>query len=204
MRSVRLAVLMCLLAAQVLASPPVNPSAPPPKPSAPAQTAPSQPAGTGWDTLRRDSAPQPMGSPAGQAWRWVVGLAVALVLIRWGLPRALNGGSKGQVAQWLTRLAPPKSEGTITVLDSRFLGAGAVHLIAVRGRTLLVGTTAQQVSLLMDVTDIPDTPSAFDRVLAESKPFTPQPALNSETHETRQVLREFQHRLQQARERLTG
>jgi flagellar biogenesis protein FliO len=122
-------------------------------------------------------------------------LVVALVLIRWGLPRALNGGSKGQVAQWLTRLAPPPSEGTITVLDTRFLGASAVHLITVRGRTLLIGSSAQQVHLLMDLTEQPDTVSAFDKVLARSEPFTPEP--------TRQLIHDFQQRLRQARERLS-
>ncbi|MCL6475121.1 MAG: flagellar biosynthetic protein FliO [Firmicutes bacterium] len=158
----------------------------------------------GWDALRRETLPEPVGSPTSQAWRWLVGLAVALALIKWGLPRALNGGNKGQIVQWFTRLAPPKSEGTITVLDTRFLGAGAVHLITVRGRTLLIGSTAQQVNLLMDLTEQPDSASAFDKVLAQSRPFTPEPTLADETDETRQVLRDVQQRLQQARQRLEG
>ena len=158
----------------------------------------------GWDALRRETLPEPVGSPTSQAWRWLIGLAVALALIKWGLPRALNGGNKGQAIQWLTRLAPPKSEGTITVLDTRFLGAGAVHLITVRGRTLLVGSTAQQVNLLMDLTEQPESASAFDKVLAQSRPFTPEPTLEDETNETRQILRDVQQRLQRARQRLAG
>ncbi len=158
----------------------------------------------GWDTLRRETLPEPVGSPTSQAWRWLIGLAIALTLIKWGLPRALNGGNKGQAVQWLTRLAPPKSEGTITVLDTRFLGAGAVHLVAVRGRTLLIGSTAQQVNLLMDLTEQPGSTSAFDKVLAQSRPFTPEPTLADETDETRQAIRDFQQRLQQARQRLAG
>jgi flagellar biogenesis protein FliO len=127
-----------------------------------------------------------------------------LALIKWGLPRALNGGNKGQAIQWLTRLAPPKSEGTITVLDTRFLGAGAVHLITVRGRILLIGSTAQQVNLLIDLTEQPEPTSAFDKVLAQSKPFTPEPTIADEANETQQVLRDLQQRLQQVRQRLAG
>jgi len=180
-------------------------STPPPAPAQVAQkNTPSEPAGTGWESLRRESITQPGGSPAGQAWRWLVGLAVALVLIRWGLPRALHGGSKGQVAQWLTRLAPPRSEGTIAVLDTRFLGAGAVHLITVRGRTLLVGSSTQGVNLLMDLTEPPEPASDFDRVLAQCKPFHPEPTLSEEAEKTQQVVHEVQQRLRQARERITG
>lgn len=170
----------------------------------PARSQPAENSRKGWDTLRRETLPEPVGSPTSQAWRWLIGLAVALALIKWGLPRALNGGSKGQVAQWFTRLAPPQSEGTITVLDTRFLGAGAVHLVTVRGRTLLIGSTAQQVNLLMDLTEQPDSASTFDKVLAQSKPFTPEPTLVDETDETRQVLRDLQQRLRQARQRLAG
>lgn len=219
-------VILMLAVTQGMASPPGAVFSPPPASgvpslhlaSAPAVTAPAAPKSTpepvpsrpqssensreGWDALRRETLPEPVGSPTSQTWRWLVGLAVALALIKWGLPRALNGGGKGQVAQWLTRLAPPKNEGTITVLDTRFLGAGAVHLINVRGRTLLIGSTAQQVNLLMDLTEQPDSASTFDRVLAQSKPFTPEPTLDEETGETRQALRDFLHRLQQARERL--
>lgn len=169
-----------------------------PRPQSPADS------GEGWDTLRRETLPEPVGSPTSQAWRWLVGLAIALALIKWGLPRALNGGSKGQVAGWLTRLTPPGNGGNITVLDTRFLGAGAVHLITVRGRVLLVGSTAQQVTLLMDLTEQPDSNSQFDRVLAQVKPFSPEPTLSEQADKTGQALRDFQQRLQQARARLAG
>ncbi|GIV20555.1 MAG: hypothetical protein KatS3mg023_2306 [Armatimonadota bacterium] len=171
---------------------------------APPRSQPTETAGEGWNALRREPLPEPVGSPTSQAWRWLIGLAIALAIIKWGLPRALNGRSKGRVAQWLTRLAPPQSEGTITVLDTRFLGAGAVHLVTVRGRTLLIGSTAQQVNLLIDLTEQPDSASTFDKVLAQSKPFTPEPTLGDETNETRQVLHDFQQRLRQARQRLAG
>lgn len=210
---------LCVLAVmQAMASPPESAFSPPASgaPSLHAASSPTdaksttpQPAGPtqqpsdGWDALRRETLLTPVGSPASQAWRWLLGLVVALALIKWGLPRALNGGSKGQVAQWLTRLTPPKNEGTITVLDTRFLGAGAVHLITVRGRTLLIGSSAQQVNLLMDLTEQPDTASTFDRVLAQSKPFTPAPTLDDEADDTQQAIHEFQQRLRQARERLS-
>lgn len=220
MSRVVVAIVACLMAvAQAVASPPDFAFSPPasgvsslhatsvspdtrgaPAPPPP----PAQPAPQRWEVLRRETLPEPMGSPATHLWRWLVGLAVALVLIKWGLPRALSGGSKGQVAQWLTRLAPPKSEGTITVLDTRFLGAGAVHLVSVRGRTLLIGSTTQQVTLLMDMTEPVDNTSTFEKVLAQSKPFVPEPTLDDETGETTQVLHEFQQRLRLARERLTG
>ncbi|MGC8783720.1 MAG: FliO/MopB family protein [Armatimonadota bacterium] len=219
MRRVVFILALCTLtAARIAASPPESAFSPPASgapslhrvsppsttTSPPQDTKTVQPPREGWDTLRRETLPEPVGSPTSQAWRWLLGLVVTLALIKWGLPRALNGGSKGQVAHWFTRLAPPKSEGTITVLDTRFLGAGAVHLITVRGKTLLIGSTAQQVNLLMDLSEPPDVPSGFDRVLAQSKPFTPEPTLNDEADETQNVLCEFQRRLQQARERLAG
>ncbi len=218
-RAVFILALCVLTVARIAASPPGSAFSPPASgapnlhraspPSATTSTSAQdaktvQPPREGWDTLRRETLPEPVGSPTSQAWRWLLGLVVALALIKWGLPRALNGGSKGQVAQWFTRLAPPKSEGTITVLDTRFLGAGAVHLITVRGKTLLIGSTAQQVNLLIDLTEPPDVASGFDKVLAESKPFTPEPTLNEEADETQHVLREFQQRLRQACERLAG
>ncbi|MCS6829581.1 MAG: flagellar biosynthetic protein FliO [Armatimonadota bacterium] len=210
-------VFCALTTAQLAASPPVSVFSPPVSgaPSlhhasspvtavpAPAQpTRPTQNPSMGWDALRRETLPEPMGSPASQAWRWLLGLVIALALIKWGLPRALNGGGKGQFAQWLTRVAPPKNEGTITVLDTRLLGTGALHLVTVRGRTLLIGCTAQQVNLLMDLTEQPDNTSAFDRVLAQSRPFTPEPTLNEDANNTQQALDEFQQRLRQARQRL--
>lgn len=229
MRRVYFIFLLTLAVRQGVASPPEALFSPPPASGVPslhltssppaavrtesrpndALPAPPRPQGVqnsreGWDALRRETLPEPVGSPTSQAWRWLIGLAVALALIKWGLPRALNGGNKRQFVQWFTRIAPPKSEGTITVLDTRFLGAGAVHLITVRGRTLLVGSTAQQVNLLIDLTEQLDSASAFDKVLAQSKPFTPQPTLADETDETRQALRDFQQRLQQARQRLAG
>jgi len=220
MSKVVLTLTLCVVAAaHVAGSPPESAFSPPPASGAPSlhltsssvdtrSTAPRGPQAAqtsrdGWNTLRRETLPEPVGTPTSQAWRWLLGLVVALVLIRWGLPRALNGGSKGQVAQWLTRLAPPPSEGTITVLDTRFLGASAVHLITVRGRTLLIGSSAQQVHLLMDLTEQPDTVSAFDKVLARSEPFTPEPTLNDEADDTRQLIHDFQQRLRQARERLS-
>lgn len=214
-RSLVMVAVWLMLVGQAIASPPESTFSPPASgvpslharrgfvpPSPPSE--PTQPAPQGWETLRRETIPEPVGSPAGHLWRWLVGLAVALALIKWGLPRALNGGSKGQVAQWLTRLVPPQSEGTITVLDTRFLGAGAVHLVSVRGRTLLIGSTAQQVNLLIDLTEPTDNASAFDRLLAQSKPFVPNPSLDDEAGATEQALQAFQQRLMQARQRLAS
>lgn len=182
----------------------VSSEPPPASARAPNGQVSSQSESEGWEALRRETSPGMVGAPGTQLWRWLLGLAVALALIKWGLPRALNGGKGGQVAQWLTRLSAPKSEGTITVLDTRFLGAGAVHLITVRGRTLLVGTTAQQVNLLMDLTEPADSASTFDRVLAQSTPFIAEPTLRDEAVETEQVVLNAQQRLKQARERLAG
>lgn len=215
-----LAMVLWLATLQGMAAPP-SPFAPP-APGAPSlhASAPSSSAGRpapaaqptspptdttdGWEMLRREPLAGGTGSPAGQAWRWLVGLVVALALIRWGLPRALRGGSKGQFSQWLHRLAPPPSEGTITVLDSRFLGASALHLVSVRGRVLLIGSTAQQVNLLMDLTEQPDTASVFDQVLSQATPFTPEPTLQDEACETAQLLEGFRQRLRAVRERLAA
>ncbi|MDW8290774.1 MAG: flagellar biosynthetic protein FliO [Armatimonadota bacterium] len=216
-----LVTVLAQLTAEAAASPPASPFSPPtarvpslhvssgtpvsrhPVPAPQPASASSEPQ-EGWEMLRQEPLAGGTGSPASQSWRWLLGLVVALVLIRWGLPYALRGGSKGQVAHWLNRLAPPKGEGTITILDSRLLGASALHLVAVRGRVLLIGSTSQQVSLLMDVTEQPETASAFDQVLSQAKPFSPEPTLQEEMRETTQMLEVFQQRLQAVRERLAS
>lgn len=203
-----LGIVLCWVGA-VWASPPSAVFSPPQGNAVPrlhqtsptAQPAHAQPA-TGWETLRRDAAPQPLESPATQGWRWILGLLVALALIRWGLPRAIQGGKGGQLAHWLTRITPPSSEGAITVLDTRFLGACSVHLISVRGRTLLLGCTAQQVHLLMDLTQSGEEPSRFEQVLSQSQPYTPPTALQQEAEDTQEVLQEVQQRLRHATRRL--
>lgn len=218
-RALALLAVWLVVGGGVMASPPSPPFSPPasgvpslhagkvstPSPAKPNPAPSLAPhAQQGWETLRRETMPESVGSPTGHLWRWLLGLVVALAIIKWGLPRVLNGRGKGQMAQWLTLLVPPQSEGTITVLDTRFLGAGAVHLVSVRGRTLLIGSTAQQVNLLIDLTEPEENTSTFDRVLAQSKPFAPNPSLDDEADQAEQALREFQQRLLQTRRRLAG
>ncbi|MEW5883969.1 MAG: flagellar biosynthetic protein FliO [Armatimonadota bacterium] len=92
-------------------------------------------------------------------------LAIVLLIVRLLVPRML--------AKWKPSASSPGVGEELSVLSSLPVGAGAIHLIRVRDRTLLVGTSPSGVSLLTDFTeDVPDpvatpggSPATFEEML---------------------------------------
>lgn len=95
----------------------------------------------------------------------LLALAVVVALIRWLVPKYLAkiGKRTGRAA-----LNPE-----FQVLDSTLLGAATLHLVKVRGRTLVISTTPSHSSLIADLTEEPETlpyiPSGQTDV--DSEPF---------------------------------
>lgn len=76
-------------------------------------------------------------------------LAIVLLIVRLLVPRLL--------AKWKPSASSPGVGEELSVLSSLPVGAGAIHLIRVRERTLLVGTSPSGIRLLSDFTeDAPD------------------------------------------------
>lgn len=92
-------------------------------------------------------------SPAGAAYdgigfqslaQLIVALAVVVILIRWLVPK---------YAAKYARRKRSLSNVDIREVASVTLGVSQAHLIEVRGRTLLLGSNAQGLTLLADLTD---------------------------------------------------
>lgn len=92
-------------------------------------------------------------------------LAIVLLIVRLLVPRLL--------ARWKPASSPSNSGEELSLLSSLPVGAGAIHLIRVRDKTLLVGTSPAGVSLLSDLTedahdhaDLPTgSPATFEEML---------------------------------------
>jgi flagellar biogenesis protein FliO len=92
-------------------------------------------------------------------------LAIVLLIVRLVVPRVL--------AKWKPSASSPGVGEELCLLSSLPVGAGAIHLIRVRERTLLVGTSPSGISLLSDLTeDAPDraeaptdSPATFEEML---------------------------------------
>jgi flagellar biogenesis protein FliO len=136
-------------------------------------------AGDGMLGTRTDVAPTSSGSPVGvmPMIQMLVALAIVAGLVKYVLPRVLN------------RVAKPASEGDIAVEATTALGAGTLHIVRARGRTLLIGATPAGMSCLADLTETeaplaaptttPTTtskPVSFEEMLAAATVATPEPA----------------------------
>lgn len=86
----------------------------------------------------------------------LLALAVVVALIRWLVPKYLAKVGK--------RCGTASLSPEFQVLDSTLLGAATLHLVKVRGRTLLISTTTSDASLIADLTDEP-----------EALPYIPSP-----------------------------
>ena len=186
---------LLLLTAPVCAAPP----APAPAASAPAASAPaaSAPAAIP-DYGGRDSAPLGTGAdapnPAAQAGRAVEALVLVLLGIGgvvYGLKRfgLVQPGLDGKPARinfnaLSGRAAAPRAAETspVVVQASQTLPGGAtLHLVTVRGRTLLLGATPQSVQTLTEwrdgMAEEEDETQAFESYLARAAAGeTPDPA----------------------------
>lgn len=120
-------------------------------------------AGPGMLETKTDTAPSfaaTNSSPLGimPMIQMLVALAIVGGLVKWAMPKALGKVSK------------LGKSGEIVVEASQALGAGTVHVISVRGRTLLVGATANNMSLLAELSEHDAT---FDESFARTVFETP-------------------------------
>lgn len=93
-------------------------------------------------------------SPAGTAYQGIgfqslaqllIALAIVVILIRWLVPKYAAKYGKKSVATGLN--VDIQEIGTVA------LGVSQAHLVQVRGRTLLLGSSAQGLTLLADLTE---------------------------------------------------
>ena len=98
----------------------------------------------------REDATTPMQEAAGgigfqSLAQLLIALAIVVILIRWLVPKyASKFGKKSKLSV---------DNPDIEELGMLTLGTNQAHLIKVRGRTLLVGSGTQGVSLLADLTE---------------------------------------------------
>lgn len=107
----------------------------------------------------------------------VIALGIVLVILRYGLPKLLKWGAKAGLGS--------KLDGEIRILETRAITGGSVHLVRVRGRLLLLGSTAQGIQLLADLTGTQEPlsvsePSEFDRWLRQSERSNTTAAVESD------------------------
>lgn len=128
-------------------------------------------AGPGMLGTKSDMAPTTSGSPVGimPLVQMLVALAIVAGLVKWVLPKMLGKVVKG-----------PKN-GEITVESTIGLGAGTAHIVSVRGRTLLIGVTANSMTTLAELSE---HDASFDETFARAAievPFeVPTPAAPSD------------------------
>ena len=126
-------------------------------------------AGHGLLGTRADVAPTAAGSPVGvmPMVQMMVALAVVIAIVKYVLPKVLN------------RVTKPTKDGDIVVESTAALGTGNLHIVKTRGRTLLVGATANGMSCLADLTEEPSAPElpkqTFEEMLAAATMTAPEP-----------------------------
>ena len=147
----------------------------------------------------RDSAPLAVGdnapNPLAQAGRALEALLLVLAgivgvvyaLKRYGLVTPGGDGKPARIAfpTGLGRFAPAPSAGAspITVVSSQALPGGAMlHVVSVKGRTLLLAATAHAVTSVAEWPDEPepaDERGAFEDYLARADAASPLGAANA-------------------------
>ncbi len=111
----------------------------------------SQLEGIGLDALRDDPIP-PMQSASGgigfqSLFQLMLALAIVVILIRWLVPK--YAAKFGKKANPVSNIADLEEVGVVT------LGLATAHLVRVRGRSLLLGSSPQGVTLIADLTEDP-------------------------------------------------
>jgi flagellar biogenesis protein FliO len=103
----------------------------------------------GLEGLRDDPIP-PMQSASGgigfqSLFQLLLALAIVVILIRWLVPKYAAKFNKK--SKPVSNMADLEEVGTVP------LGIATAHLVKVRGRTLLLGSSPQGVTLLADLTE---------------------------------------------------
>lgn len=78
----------------------------------------------------------------GNLIQMVIALGIVAVGLRYGLPKLLAWSAKSGLGSRL--------DGEIRLIESRAVPGGSLHLVQVRGRTFLIGSTPQTIHLLAE------------------------------------------------------
>lgn len=125
-----------------------------------AASASADPLGTRTGPAGFDASPVGMGP--------VLQLVLALLLVGAGVKVALPAIVKRFGGRLSTEVG-----STIRIEESAAFPGGRLYVVEARGRTLLLGATAQSVSCLADLTE-----NDFEQALAKAEPPAPNPALD--------------------------
>jgi flagellar biogenesis protein FliO len=106
--------------------------------------------GSGIPGLKDDPIPPFNSSASGGVGtaslvQMLVALAIVVVLVRWLVPKYLK--------KIKTKSAKSEFGADVEVVNTTELGGASLHLIKVRGRTLLIGASSQGLSTLADLTE---------------------------------------------------
>ena len=99
----------------------------------------------------------------------VLALIVVLALVKWVMPLLVKKYSNRSVKG---------STGGIRIEETTTMGPANLSVVSVRGRTLLLGATAENVTCLADLTVVEAEPPTFQDLLDESPgtaPYAPGP-----------------------------
>ncbi|MCH8275573.1 MAG: flagellar biosynthetic protein FliO [Armatimonadetes bacterium] len=106
--------------------------------------------------LKEDPIPPFSGTTTGlgvtSLFQMILALAIVVLLIRWIVPKYLSKAGRKRSAD--------EPGGEIEVLATTPVGSGHIHLIRTRGRTMLLGSAQQGITLISDL----EEDSVFDNL----------------------------------------
>ncbi|MEJ5170051.1 MAG: flagellar biosynthetic protein FliO [Fimbriimonadales bacterium] len=113
---------------------------------------------------------EPVPSGGGQAvgvmpvLQMAVALAIVLLVVKYALPWGIRTFGK--------RMTTPV-DSPIRVQETAACGTSTLHVVTVRGRTLLIAAGPQGANLIADLTDVPPQPKTFSEMVEEAEPAQP-------------------------------
>ena len=94
----------------------------------------------------------------------IVALILVLFLVKWAMPLL--------VKKYTNKVQKGSSSG-IRIEETATIGPANLCVVTVRGRTLLLGSTAENVACLADLTKVEPEPATFQEMLEESPGTAP-------------------------------
>ena len=137
----------------------------------PSQAGPEQtrPAETATGLLGTKTAAPVTAAPGGGGGSFLGtmgAIAIVLVLLKFLLPKMLAKA-----------VSAPKGTPGLRIEDSTPIAGGHLHIVHARGRTLLLGATGTNLSLLADLTEATAAePPTFSEIVEEAQPYRPASA----------------------------
>ncbi|MFN3682869.1 MAG: hypothetical protein ACK41F_02920 [Fimbriimonadaceae bacterium] len=99
-----------------------------------------------------------------------VALAIVILVVKYALPWGIRTFGK--------RMVTPV-DSPIRVQETAACGASTLHVVTVRGRTLLVASGPQGANLIADLTEAPPQPKTFLDLVEEAEPAKAQPPVHA-------------------------